>query len=63
MPPDELLSLASPPLEDGVAMYCGTFAAIGGVRPGSPFRYELRDPVLERAIEGRYAMRELPLVS
>ena len=63
MAPDALLALAQPPLVDGVAMFCGTFAAIGGVRPGSPFRYELRDPVLGRAIEGRYAMRELPLVS
>jgi hypothetical protein len=63
MSPDALLDLAEPALADGVAMFCGTFAAIGGIRPGSPFRYELRDPVLGRAIDGSYAMRELPLVS
>jgi hypothetical protein len=61
--PDELLPLAQPALSDGTLMFCGTFPAIGGVRPGTPFRYELADPVLGRAISGRYAMRELPLVS
>lgn len=63
MHPDDLLGLAGPELADGTLMFCGTFAAIGGIRPGTPFRYELRDAVLGRAIEGRYAMRELPLVS
>jgi Protein of unknown function (DUF2848) len=63
MHPDELLPLAQPPLDDGVLMFCGTFAAIGGIRAGSPFRYELSDPVLRRTIEGRYAMRPLPLIS
>lgn len=63
MHPDTLLGLARPAVEDATLMFCGTFAAIGGIRPATPFRYELRDPVLDRVIEGRYAVCELPLVS
>lgn len=63
MKPDELSSKATPALEDGTLMFCGTLAAIGGIRPAREFRYELLDPVLERAIRGRYEMRTLPLVS
>jgi Protein of unknown function (DUF2848) len=63
MHPDELTSRAEPPLADGTLMFCGTLAAIGGIRPAREFRYELADPVLGRAIRGRYEMRMLPLVS
>jgi hypothetical protein len=59
---DELLRLAEPPLDEGTLMFCGTFAAIGGVRPAASFRYELADPVLERTIEGGYTSRPLPLI-
>jgi hypothetical protein len=48
---------------DGTVMFCGTFAAIGGIRPAARFRYELEDPVLGRRIGAGYAMRPLPLVS
>ena len=61
--PDELLPLAQPPFEEGTLMFCGTFGAIGGIRPAAMFRYQLVDPVLERTIDGHYAMRPLPLVS
>lgn len=61
--PDDLLALAEPQLRDGTLMFCGTVPAIGGIRPAGTFRYELADPVLGRTIEGRYAMRPLPLVS
>jgi hypothetical protein len=61
--PDELLPLTRPPVGDGTLMFCGTVAAIGGVRPAATFRYQLADPVLGRTIEGRYALRPLPLVS
>jgi hypothetical protein len=61
--PDELLRLAEPQLRDGTLMFCGTFAAIGGIRPAPAFRYELSDPVLGRTIGGTYSMRDLPLVS
>ena len=61
--PDELLGLAEPRLRDGTLMFCGTLAAIGGIRPARQFRYELADPVLGRAIAGAYTMLPLPLVS
>jgi hypothetical protein len=60
---DELLRLAEPPLDDGTLMFCGTFAALGGIRPAASFRYELADPVLGRTIQGGYAIRPLPLIS
>lgn len=63
LPPSELLVLATPALEDGALMFCGTIAARGGIRPASEFHYELEDPVLGRTIAGRYAMRVLPLIS
>ena len=61
LPAEDLLA-ASPGLADGTLMFCGTLAAIGGIRPAPEFRAELRDPVLDRSIEVRYAMRSLPLV-
>jgi hypothetical protein len=63
MHPGELIPMAAPPLVDGTLMFCGTLAAIGGIRPAAEFRYELVDPVLDRAIGGRYETRTLPLVS
>lgn len=63
MHPEELCSRATPPLADGTLMFCGTLAAIDGIRPAREFRYELFDPVLDRAIRGAYEMRALPLVS
>lgn len=63
LPPDELLPLAQPPLEEGTLIFCGTLSAIGGIRPAAIFRYQLVDPVLERTIDGHYAIRVLPLVS
>jgi hypothetical protein len=63
LPPDELLAQATPPLEDGTLMFCGTVPARGGIRPSSEFRYELEDPVLGRRIAGRYAMRILPMIA
>jgi hypothetical protein len=61
--PDELLALAEPRLGNGALMFCGTFAAIDGIRPASRLRFELEDPLLGRTISARYAMRTLPLVS
>jgi hypothetical protein len=63
MKPDELTARAEPRLADGTLMFCGTLAAIGGIRPAREFRYELSDPVRDRKISGRYGMRTLPLVS
>ena len=48
-------------LPDGCAMFGGTFAAKGGIRPASRFEYELEDPVLKRKLSHAYDMIELPV--
>ena len=52
-----------PPLAGGTGMTCGTVAVIGGIRPASVFRMELRDPVLNRRIGHRYTIDVLPEVA
>jgi hypothetical protein len=49
-------------LPDGCAMFGGTFAAKGGIRPTSRFEYELEDPVLKRIIRHAYDVIELPIL-
>jgi hypothetical protein len=49
-------------LPDGCAMFGGTFAAKGGIRPASRFEYELEDPVLKRSIKHAYDVVELPVL-
>src|SRR3982074_1406673 len=49
------------PLPDGCAMFGGTFAAKGGIRPASRFEFELEDPVLKRRIGHGYDVIELPV--
>jgi hypothetical protein len=49
------------PLQGGQAMFCGTLAAIGGIRPGSVFRMELSDPVLGRKLRHEYSITVLPV--
>jgi hypothetical protein len=49
-------------LPDGCAMFGGTFAAKGGIRPASRFEYELEDPVLKRTIRHAYDVVELPVL-
>jgi Protein of unknown function (DUF2848) len=48
-------------LPDGCAMFGGTFAAKGGIRPSSRFEIELEDPVLKRSIRHAYDVIELPV--
>ena len=48
-------------LPDGCAMFGGTFAAIGGIRPASRFDFELEDPVLKRSIRHGYDVITLPV--
>ena len=48
-------------LPDGCAMFGGTFAAKGGIRPASRFEIELEDPVLKRSIRHAYDVIELPV--
>jgi hypothetical protein len=48
-------------LRPGWAMFCGTLAAKGGIRPGKVFRMELEDPVLKRKLKHEYAIKVLPV--
>jgi hypothetical protein len=47
---------------DGCAMFGGTFAARGGIRPASRFEFELEDPVLKRSIKHAYDVVDLPVL-
>jgi hypothetical protein len=49
-------------LPDGCAMFGGTFAAKGGIRPASRFEFELEDPVLKRKINHGYDVIEMPVL-
>ncbi|HEY2336527.1 MAG TPA: DUF2848 domain-containing protein [Burkholderiales bacterium] len=57
--PEDLLSRY--PLKPGQAMFCGTFAAKGGIRPSTRFEMELEDPVLGRRLSHQYAVTVLPV--
>jgi len=46
---------------DGCAMFGGTFAAKGGIRPADRFDFELEDPVLKRTIRHGYDVVTLPV--
>jgi hypothetical protein len=46
----------------GCAVFGGTFAAKGGIRPASRFEFELEDPVLKRSIKHAYDVIELPVL-
>jgi hypothetical protein len=49
-------------LPDGCAIFGGTFAAKGGIRPASRFEFELEDPVLKRVIKHGYDVVTLPVL-
>ena len=57
--PEDLL--ARHPLEPGWAMFGGTLAAKGGIRPAARFRMELEDPVLKRNLRHEYTIAALPV--
>ena len=48
-------------LDDNAAMFCGTLAVEGGIRPADAFEIELEDPVLGRTLSHRYAVTPLPV--
>ena len=48
-------------LQEGSAMFCGTLAAKGGIRPSQKFAMELDDPVLGRKLRHEYAIEVLPV--
>lgn len=64
LPVAELLQIGfgTKGLPNGCAMFGGTFAAKGGIRPASRFEFELEDPVLKRSIRHAYDVIELPVL-
>jgi len=48
-------------LKAGSAMFCGTLAALGGIRPAKKFTMELEDPVLGRKLRHAYWVEPLPV--
>jgi len=61
--PADLAARYGKALADGTMMFCGTLAAIGGIRPASRFEIELEDPVLNRTLKHAYDIDVLPVVS
>jgi hypothetical protein len=57
--PEDLLGRY--PLKSGWAMFCGTLAAKGGIRPARVFRMELEDPVRRRKLTHEYRIEVLPV--
>lgn len=55
--PEDLLARC--PLQPGWAMFCGTLAAKGGIRPAKTFRMELEDPVRKRKLSHEYRIDAL----
>ena len=63
LPVDELIrrGFEGGELPDGCAMFGGTLAAKGGIRPADRFEYELEDPVRKRIIRHAYDVIILPI--
>lgn len=61
LPPEEIIAGYEPGFSDGTAMFCGTLAAIGGIRPAARFEFEIEDPVLGRTIRHGYDVTVLPV--
>jgi hypothetical protein len=62
-PPADLIARYGSRLKPDSVMYCGTLAAIGGIRPATRFELELEDPVLGRTLRHAYDISVLPVVS
>jgi hypothetical protein len=62
-PPADLIARYGSSLRPDSVMYCGTLAAIGGIRPASRFELELEDPVLGRTLRHAYDIDALPVIS
>jgi Protein of unknown function (DUF2848) len=48
-------------LASGTAMFCGTLAVHGEIRPAEKYELELEDPVLRRKISSSYSVVPLPI--
>lgn len=49
-------------LPDNTLMFCGTLAAVGGIRATDAFEFEIEDPVLGRKITHSYRVEKLPIL-
>jgi len=49
-------------LPENTLMFCGTLAAIGGIRATDEFEFEIEDPVLGRKITHSYRVEKLPIL-
>jgi hypothetical protein len=58
--PEDLMSRYGK-LPAGWAMFCGTLAAKGGIRPADVFRMELEDPVRKKKLTHEYRIHVLPV--
>ncbi|MEP9354339.1 DUF2848 domain-containing protein [Xanthobacter sp. KR7-65] len=61
LPPAEIVAGCPGGFSDGTAMFCGTLAAIGGIRPAERFEFEIEDKVLGRTIRHGYDVKVLPV--
>jgi hypothetical protein len=61
-PPADLIARYGS-LAPNAVMYCGTVAAIGGIRPATRFEMELEDPVLGRTLKHAYDINVLSVVN
>jgi uncharacterized protein DUF2848 len=61
-PPADLIARYGS-LAPNAVMYCGTVAAIGGIRPATRFEMELEDPVLGRKLKHAYHINVLSVVN
>lgn len=51
------------PLTPGTAMFCGTLAAKGGVRPADDFEMIIEDLALGRTLGHRYRIKSMPVIA
>lgn len=61
LPPLDILAGYGEGFGDGTAMFCGTLAAHGGIRPAERFEFEIADPVRGRTIRHGYDVTVLPV--
>jgi hypothetical protein len=62
LPPGDLIAAGfGAELPEGTAMFGGTFAANGGIRPAERFDFEIVDPARGRSIRHGYAIATLPV--
>jgi Protein of unknown function (DUF2848) len=62
-PSDLIARYGRSPLPAGAVLFCGTLAAIGGIRPAERFEMELEDPAAGRRMAHAYDIDCLPVVS